>query len=343
MRAPRKIGLALGLAAVLGSAPALAGDPKEAQALFDRGLDAMEAKRYDDACPALDASYKIDPLPGALFMLAECERMRGHLSAAARRYDEYLTMYPTLAPARKAKQGDREKKAREHRNALAGKLAELTLVLPPGAPKGTEVTRDGVPIPEAMLGAPDLVDPGEHVIVAKAPDGTSTEMRVKLSAGEKRGFSIEVRTAASAPTKAPVEEPVVLSAAPATRKPSVAVIATGGALAGTGIVVGAVLLGVSASKGGTITSLAAEVKAKGACPKDPAKATGDCATLDAAIRSKATLGNAGLWMLVGGGVVGVATLLYGVVGGEKAPPKTSLRVLPIVTAEGAGLVVGAKF
>ena len=108
------------------------------------------------------------------------------------------------------------------------------------------------------------------------------------------------------------------------------------------MVMGAVLLGVSASKGGTITDLAAKVKTTG-CPGDPAKATGDCADLDSAINGKARLGNAGIWTLVGGGVVGVGTLIYGLAGGSKAPSSTAMRVVPVFTAEGGGLVVGGAF
>jgi hypothetical protein len=120
------------------------------------------------------------------------------------------------------------------------------------------------------------------------------------------------------------------------------VVIAGGVLAGVGIIAGAVLLGVSASKGSTITDLAAKVKPVG-CPKDPANATGDCAELDGAINSKATLGTAGVVSLAAGGAIGVATLIYGLAGGGKAPSRTGVRVLPLVTGDGGGLMVGGTF
>jgi hypothetical protein len=76
----RLIAPGLLLAACLGTLPALAEDPGAAQdakaaakALFDRGIDERDAHRYESACPALAESYELDPRPGTLLYLAECE------------------------------------------------------------------------------------------------------------------------------------------------------------------------------------------------------------------------------------------------------------------------------
>ncbi|MFT3765693.1 MAG: hypothetical protein QM820_09280 [Minicystis sp.] len=125
--------------------------------------------------------------------------------------------------------------------------------------------------------------------------------------------------------------------------PNKAVIAAGAAVGGAAIVAGAVLLGVSAAKGSTVTSLQNQVKSTG-CPADQSTATGACADLRDALNSKATLGNAGLWTLVGGGVVGIGTLIYGLAGGGSTKSgKSGLQVVPVTTADGGGLLVRGTF
>ena len=45
----------------------------------------------------------ITPRPGTLFTLAECETRRGRIATALRRYEQYVSLYPTLAPELKAR------------------------------------------------------------------------------------------------------------------------------------------------------------------------------------------------------------------------------------------------
>lgn len=329
-----------GAVVVLGvTTPALAATPESAQTLFDRGLEAFNAGRYDAACPALEQSYQLDPLPGVLFTLAECEAKRRRFAAAASRYDEYLRVYAALAPEKQkqSKQVERERIARAQRAAIALKVAELTLVLSPGAPPETKVTRDGTPLPAAALGVPGIVDPGEHVITVQVPGGPPSETRISLAPGEKKGVALEARkveAAGSLPT---------LGAAPGQQDggPSTTVFIAGGAVAGVGVVLGAVLLGLSASEGSTAKSDNAKVGTAG-CPAGGRGATGICASVVSALDSKSTFINAGVWSLVGAGVVGVGTLIYGVAGSSRAL-RSGLVVAPVVTAQGGGLFVKGSF
>ena len=210
------------------------------------------------------------------------------------------------------------------REALVKRLAEVKRLI------GT--VRISVNVPKAEIfvdghaaGSDDeiYVDPSAHVIEARADGYMPAGQQITAFKGKTVTVSLTL-----VPPKG------------ANKK----VLIAGGVVAGVGVIAGAVLLGVSASKGGTISDLAAKAKVKpGGCPTDTAAATGDCADLVSAMNSKARLGNAGLWTLVGGGVVGVATVIYGVVGGGKAPSRTGVRVLPIVTGDGGGLVVGGAF
>src|SRR6185369_9862964 len=114
----------VGLAFATGPAAAAAPDP--AETLFNRGVAQMEAGAYEDACPAIEQSYKLDPRPGTLFALADCEAKRGRLATAVTRYDDYIALYATLPADKKSKQGNREKLAREQRALLGPLVPELT-------------------------------------------------------------------------------------------------------------------------------------------------------------------------------------------------------------------------
>jgi hypothetical protein len=57
-----------------------------AAAQFERGLAAMNGGRYEVACPALAESVRLEPRPGAIFTLAECEAQWGHHASADAHY-----------------------------------------------------------------------------------------------------------------------------------------------------------------------------------------------------------------------------------------------------------------
>jgi hypothetical protein len=335
--------LVLGAVILLGAPTlALAAAPESAQALFDRGLEAFKAGRYDAACPALEQSYQLDPLPGALFTLAECEAKRGRFAAAASRYDEYLRVYAELPPDKKAKHAEREKIARTQRAAIALKVAELTLVLPSGAPAETRVTRDGTPLPAAALGVPAIVDPGEHVITVQVPGGPPSETRISLTPGEKKGIALDARSAETAGSvPAPVPVPAAGQQGGGVNR---GVLIAGGVVAGGAAIWGVVFFGLSASAGSTARSDAAKVQQgmPAGCPPGGVGATGICGSVVSALDNKATAINAGVWSLVGAGVVGVGTLIYGVTGSSRAP-QSGLVVAPVVTAQGGGIFARGSF
>src|SRR5262252_4543747 len=88
---------------------ARAQDVAVAEALFNRGLADMQAGKFDTGCPAIGESYRLDPRPGTLFTLAECEAKAGHYATAVARYDDYLSLYSRLSADQQAKQKGRDK------------------------------------------------------------------------------------------------------------------------------------------------------------------------------------------------------------------------------------------
>lgn len=182
-----------------------------AQTQFDYGLAEMEAGRYASGCPALAESYRIDPHPGVLFTLAECENKWGKIASAFAHYEAYLDLFAHMSDGQKAHQRGRDRIAAAQRDALRSELPQLALSLPATAPPGTTVTRDGDPIGAPSLGVPLPVDPGEHVIAATTPDGVSHETRVTLARGQHRSVVLDL----SAPPPSPQVVPPPTQPAPA--------------------------------------------------------------------------------------------------------------------------------
>ncbi len=244
------VGLAAA-AAMMAPAVALAQDAAAARALFDRGLADMQAGRYATGCPAIADSYRLDPHPGELFTLAECEARWGKVASSVAHFQDYLGDYHQLPGDEQARQRAREKIATDQIARLTPRVPQLTLRLPP-APKGTKVIRDGTELGAASLNGPLPVDPGEHLVAVVTADGGKTEQRFSLAEGETK--VVELTLPAPAPV-APAD-PVVPPPRPPDDRPPPSpadvgthkgwTFAAGGlAVAGLGVgaVTGAMVLG----------------------------------------------------------------------------------------------------
>ena len=313
------------------AASALADDYTEAaKTLFDRAKAHAQSGNWDLACPALVESYRLDPRPGTLFALADCEDQRGHPAEAARRYDDYLVMVASLTPDKKVRQGDHEKQALERRAALASKVAELTLVLAPSEPKGTVVTRDGEKVEENALAVPALVEPGEHVIAVEAPNGLAAEVRVTLAAGQRRAVALE--TPKVVPTAKRDAPPVAMSV------PDKVVLIGGGALSVATAVVSVALWKEAADDSYIVEQQHVWLSAHGGCPSASVmNLAGHCAELKSNYGTLATMQNAAIWSTIGAGAVGAATLVYGIV--RWRYPKNDYPLAPMANPYGGGLMV----
>jgi hypothetical protein len=195
-----RLAVAAAIAAWIGVAtPAARAQGGSPQAQFDYGLAEMEAGRYATGCPALAESYRLDPHPGVLFTLAECENRAGKLASALTHYDAYRDLFAHMSEAEKGRQRGRERVAAAQREKLIAEVPQLSVALPPGAPAGTAVTRDGVLLGAPSLGVAAPVDPGEHVVVARTPDGVAHETRVTLARAEHRAVVVDLRPPPPAP------------------------------------------------------------------------------------------------------------------------------------------------
>jgi hypothetical protein len=154
----RALALALAIAAagVTSSPPAFA--ETRADELFQEGRKAMKTNDWPAALASLSQSYKLEPAPGTLLNVAECEMHVGKLALAL----EHFKQVEIALPA----QDKRRSVAVERALSLAQRVPRLVVKLAPTAPAGTEVFRGDARV---EIGATVLVDPGPVALRVTAP------------------------------------------------------------------------------------------------------------------------------------------------------------------------------
>lgn len=188
--------LLLALAPAVGRAQG--GDPAGAEALFREGRQAADAGNYAVACPKFEESYRLDPAPGTLLNLADCEENRGQL---ARAWQHFRQLSDQLPP-----DDDRKPVAEARARALAGRAPKLRIVLMVSVP--ATVTRDGIVLGGASLGTSLPVDPGRHNIVVSAAGRREKRYEVWVGEGDEKEVSVS-----SGEALPDIKAPVVLSEA----------------------------------------------------------------------------------------------------------------------------------
>jgi hypothetical protein len=335
--------LAVAVAATFGicattASAARAAEPNPAVTAFEKGVALLESRRYDEACPLLQRSYQIEPMPGTLFTLAECENKRGRLATALSRYEEYLALHASLPRDKQLKQGDRPEIARAQKADLEQRAPSLRVLLHANLSKDVVVTRDDLLVREGEIGASIRIDPGEHVVAATAP-GKNPWQKSITAAEYGRLVVIVPPLADASPSPAPAA-PLPPPAPPP--RPSDAHAGAGQRIAagvslgvGGASLVAATVLGVVAKN--TWNELLSHCK-------DPGARTGcrpaDAPNLDRAAR----LADASTAMFViGGAAVAAAGALFFTAPRAKSGASTAWIITPAVGATGAGALIGRRF
>jgi hypothetical protein len=293
------------------SSGARAEDVAAAEALFSRGLADMLAGKYATGCPALAESHRLDPRPGTLFTLAECEAKAGKVATASARYQDYLEAFARLPADKQAKQRGREKDATRARAELAPLVPQLELALPAGAPKDVVVKRDGSVVGGPSLGVPLPVDPGEHTASTEVPGSAPVEVKFSLAKGEKKRVELPLPAAPAAAT--PVATPVAPAAAAPSQPPAapppdgpkpgstqrtIGFVVGGVGLAG--LVVGGVTGGLAVAKKSTVSS---------ECDADTHLCSHDGKVAADAGKTMALVSTVGFGVGLGGVAIGTVLLL----------------------------------
>jgi serine/threonine-protein kinase len=334
------------LAASTFAASARAGDSATAQALFDEAKRLMSQHDYAAACSKFEESQRQDPGLGTLFHLADCEERLGKTASAWAAFKE------VAAEARAHAETSRATVASDRAQALEERLARLTIE--PGAVQGTpglEILRDGKALVPAELSAALPVDPGSHVIEARAPGKGTWSTTVEARDGARLVVTIplladvpEPATPApvviAPPSSPPPTQPSPLSSpSPSTTSMTTTTSADmpssspGSAQRATGLIVGAAGLaglGVGAYFG--VVSLDRHHDAESHCTGNACDATGVSLRDDAR-----QAGNASTVAFAAGG----ALLLGGVITYALAPRATEYR--PTVAVGPGSLMISGRW
>lgn len=172
-------------------AQAAASDKAAAEALFDRGLGLMREGKLDEACVQLERSQAIERGIGTMLYLAECYEKLGRTASA-------WAMFREAASAARAEgQADRAKSGSDRAALLAPKLSMLTIqVAPEAAIAGFVLSRNDIPVGQGLWNVPVPVDPGDHILEAKAPGHLLWSGQVTVG---KEADSVTVRVPALEP------------------------------------------------------------------------------------------------------------------------------------------------
>jgi hypothetical protein len=176
---------------LVAHAAVASADPRDAAAgevMFREGRRLLKAGDLLGACAKLEESQRLDPAPGTLANLAECEEQLGRTASAWEHWRRTAELLPSTDPRRAT--------AQAHSTELEKKLARLSITLAPelGATPiaGLTVKRDGVVLGAASLGVALPLDPGAHVVVVSAPDRQPRTFDLTIAAGEQRPLSVTV-------------------------------------------------------------------------------------------------------------------------------------------------------
>jgi hypothetical protein len=190
-------------------------DRAAAEALFTKGRDAAKRGDLDAACAAFEESVRLDPAPGTMFNLGDCEEKRRHDAAAWQWFEETLT---------KLSSSDQRRPLVQSRiAAIEARLPTLTIRLAPGSPPDSVVLRDGSELHAASLGVALPLDAGTHHVVVQAPGHDARAEDVQLVQGDHKELVVapgpETRSAELPPLVPRPAPPPVITPPPAPTPP----------------------------------------------------------------------------------------------------------------------------
>lgn len=302
---------AIAAAVLVWQLPAAAGDPVTAREQLKIGYLLAQENKCDEALPHLVESLRLDPKAITLINLADCEEKVGKLSDAMGHWVD--------ARARAQSEGLRpiEEEATARATALEPRLARLTIVLAPSAPKDAVVERDGVVLGAPSMGVALPLDPGAHTILVRVQGREDATTQLTLGEGEAKRVELEAGAplAGALHATSPVREPASTSAL----SPLVFV---GFGVAAAGLAAGSVT---------GLMALGAGSDAKTSCPDLRCR---DASALDD-IETGRTLGMVSTISFIvagAGAAVGVYGLLWAKPSATKPSPSVGVSIAPTSVA-----------
>lgn len=332
LRPPAWIALALVVASTAIAVPVRAqkSDAALAEALFQEGRRLLQRKKTDEACPKFEESYRLAPKLGTLLNLATCHDQQGRTGSAWGELTEAITM------AKEAGETERVTYARKLLDDLETRLSRLVVEVPKPV-AGQEVRIDGELIGAAAYRTPLPLDPGDHVVEARAPGHEPWTKTVTIGKGPSR-VSVEVPPLAVVADEgpAPTPAPPPPSPTPPPQPESAEGGSTGQLVAG--LVVGGVgLVGLGLGSAFGLMTFSSQDESEAHCVESRCDATGVELREDAS--TSATLSTVAF---VAGGVLVAGGLVLVLTSGGGDGPATTAQLSPVATPGGAGLILAGS-
>lgn len=307
------LGWVLASASAAWAQPSGPGAAALAEGLFQDAKRLMAEGNFQEACPKLAESHRLDPAGGTALLLGSCHESMRRWASAWAAYKEAVGF------AIKDHRGDREQRAKERLREVEARLGWLRLRVP-GALQGAEglqVRVGTLEIPRAAWTSPLPLDPGEYRVSAGLPGGCSWSAMARVDEG---GGSVALALPERLECEA-TSGPAAPSAAPPRASPS---------LAAYGLL-GAGVLGLGAGAVLGLRALSKDREADRRCP-EVSCADADVVRLSSEARRTARASNVSF--VLGATALSAGLLLVLLQRGERA---VALRVAPSLGASG-GLV-----
>ncbi len=340
-RRSRWIRVSLLVAALCATAqPARADDAAVAEALFLEAKDLMKQGKFAEACPKLEASYRLDKAVGTLMNAADCHEKVGKIASA---WADWGAAQEWLK-----REGDKRAAfAAERQAALAPRLPKLRVEVAEARP-GIDVYRGTEKLDTAAYNVSLPVDPGVQVLTVRRGDQILKEERVEAKERETSTVALDLaaieRSAPPPPEPPPpprgrVDVGPPPPAQPPPPPPASAQKAVGFVVGGIGV---AAVIAAGALEIAAIMNVSTAEEPDG-CVNGYCSPTG----LESVDRAQ-TFADIGQWVGIGG-LVATGIGLTLVLTAPSAPPAPSARgaapraprafLAPWVSPSGAGATV----
>jgi hypothetical protein len=173
--------IVLGLALVLGLTRAHAQPTSAADRSFSQGQALLKDGHISQACEQFAESQRLEAALGTLINLASCHERQNKLATAVHEYQAAAAW----ARERGSSELEREQFARERVRVLETQVPTLRVQLN-GPLEDVTVEIDGNALPRANASINVQLDPGTHVVTAKASGKRTWQASLELAAGESR-------------------------------------------------------------------------------------------------------------------------------------------------------------
>jgi hypothetical protein len=287
-----------------------------ASELFEKGVQAMQAGKWEECRAALLAAWAIHRNYQIAGNLAECETKLSRFGDAAGHLTFFLREMPATAPAERRARGE------ELLREVRPKVAELKVRV---SKADADVLLDGKSIGRSPLNEPLFVEPGDHKLEAKL-GSEAAQGNVSAQGGETH----EVTLTFDRETKPPPPKSLV------------PLIALGAGAVAVGAVGGG-LLGAWSGKRAEVQSTSESILTAGAsCIAGAANFDARCTNLEKDARTAETLNRAGIGMLLGASALALGAGAYWLF--WPAPStQQGARLIPVASAHGGGAVLIGSF